>query len=175
MTLRAFNQGDVYYINMLLSDPKVTDDLGGPFSNTQSTEKLHDFIEASETHGYARMAVIQDGEFAGYVGVMHNDTPGHPFGPHDEIGWRLLPSFWGKGIALQAARLAVSDSFYRVGLPHVLAYTTASNLRSQAVMTRLGMTRMPDLDFEEHYPPIGAWKGLVWRISAEDHRAGGIE
>ncbi|MEM7732510.1 MAG: GNAT family N-acetyltransferase [Pseudomonadota bacterium] len=132
-------------------------------------------MTAHSTHGYARMAVFDGAGFAGYVGVMHHDGANHPLGPHDEIGWRLLPTFWGKGIALQAARRTLFDVFDRVGLPHVLAYTTATNLPSQAVMTRLGMTRRPDLDFEEHYPPIGIWQGHTWRISASDHRAGGME
>lgn len=158
-----------------MTDPKVTFDLGGPFSAVEVEERLRTCVTAYKTHGYARMAVFDGPDFAGYVGIMHNDTPGHPLGPHDEIGWRLLPAFWGKGIAVRAARLALSDVFDRVGLPHVLAYTGPDNLRSQAVMVRLGMTRREDMDFEEHYPPIGLWKGLTWRITAGDHRAGGIE
>lgn len=175
VTLRPFTEKDHHLISALMTDPKVTFDLGGPFSAVEVEERLRTCVMAYKTHGYARMAVFDGPDFAGYVGIMHNDTPGHPLGPHDEIGWRLLPAFWGKGIAVRAARLALSDVFDRVGLPHVLAYTGPDNLRSQAVMARLGMTRRKDMDFEEHYPPIGLWKGLTWRITAGDHRAGGIE
>jgi RimJ/RimL family protein N-acetyltransferase len=42
----------------------------------------------------------------------------------------------------------IADAFSRVGLSEVWAYTSPHNLRSQAVMTRLGLTRRPDLDFE---------------------------
>ena len=36
----------------------------------------------------------------------------------------------------------------------VFAFTGAANLRSQAVMVRLGMTRTPDLDFD--HPKLAA-------------------
>ena len=138
-------------------------------------ERLHCYIAAQKTHGYARLSVSYGAHFAGYVGVMHHEGRDHSLGPHDEIGRRILPEFWGKGIATKAAQIVLQDVFERVGLHHVLAYTGPSNLRSQAVMMRLGMTRRPDLDFEEVYPPIGIWHGLTWRIEAPDHVRGGME
>jgi hypothetical protein len=46
-------------------------------------------------------------------------------------------------------------------LSEVLAYTTADNLRSRAVMTRLRLRRDPARDFGQPYP-LGLWHGLVW-------------
>ncbi|MEO0772753.1 MAG: GNAT family N-acetyltransferase [Pseudomonadota bacterium] len=175
LNLRRFEPRDLHDLNRLLTDPQVTHDLGGPFTPVDVEERLHCYLKAQDTHGYARMAAFLGPDFAGYVGIMHQDGKDHPLGPHDEIGWRILPAFWGKGIATKAAHIALQDVFDRVGLPHVLAYTTATNLPSQAVMTRLGMTRRPDMDFEEVYPPIGTWQGLTWRITASDYRAGGME
>ena len=49
--------------------------------------------------GYGRWCVeTRAGEFLGYVGVMPS-PPGHPLGPHAEIGWRLARSAWGHGYA----------------------------------------------------------------------------
>lgn len=175
LKLRPFETKDLNNFSTLHSNPKVMHDLGGPITRTEAEEKLQGYISAYHTHGYARMAVFYDADFAGYVGVMHHDGADHPLGPHDEIGWRLLPAFWGQGIAVEAARLTLSDVFGRVGLPLVLAYTGPDNLASRAVMQRLGMTRTPNLDFEETYPPVGIWQGLTWRITAQDHRGGGIE
>jgi RimJ/RimL family protein N-acetyltransferase len=43
----------------------------------------------------------------------------------------------------------------------VLAYTAIDNLRSQAVMERLGLRRDPMLDFDVLYDDV-PWHGLVW-------------
>ena len=46
-------------------------------------------------------------------------------------------------------------------LKEVLAYTSADNVRSQAVIARLNMQRAATLDYSE---PLGkgVWHGLVW-------------
>ena len=49
----------------------------------------------------------------------------------------------------------------RVGLGEVLAYTSADNVRSQAVMRRLGFRREPTRDFDAVYGDR-PWHGLVW-------------
>ncbi len=56
-----------------------------------------------------------------------------------EIGWHLHPDSWGKGYASEAAR-AVLDHAFAHGLDEVLAVTHLDNVRSQAVMARVGLT-----------------------------------
>ncbi len=72
-----------------------------------------------------------------------------------EIGWRLARSAWGHGYATEAARAVLAFGFDTLELPEILAVTTATNLRSQAVMTRLGMTRDPAGDFDDLDAPEG--------------------
>ncbi|RCS21655.1 N-acetyltransferase [Phyllobacterium salinisoli] len=67
-----------------------------------------------------------------------------------EIGWRLARVAWGKGYATEAAKAALYDVFTRVGLRKVLACTDRYNLRSQAVIMRLGLERDPSRDFNRH-------------------------
>lgn len=101
------------------------------------------------------------GGFLGYGGIVPH-TDDHPLGEHWDIGWRLSRNAWGHGYATEAATAALIDAFERLGLPQVLAYTAAENVRSQAVMNRLGMQRRVDLDFAGHYDGYGLWNGLVW-------------
>ena len=44
----------------------------------------------------------------------------------------------------------------------IVSYTSADNLRSQAVMARLGLQREPWRDFTAEYERVGLWRGLVW-------------
>jgi RimJ/RimL family protein N-acetyltransferase len=93
--------------------------------------------------------------------------PGHPLGPHADIGWRLVPSAWGRGYATEAATASLRDVFARAHLKEVLAYTSADNFRSRAVIARLNMQRAASLDYSE---PLGSgvWHGLVWIARPEN-------
>jgi RimJ/RimL family protein N-acetyltransferase len=99
-------------------------------------------------------------QFIGYAGPMLAPD-GHPLGPHAEIGWRLIRSAWGRGYATEAAKAALQDAFRRLGSTELLAYTSPENLRSQAVMSRLGLERDETRDFI--LTERGStWHGLVW-------------
>jgi RimJ/RimL family protein N-acetyltransferase len=129
--------------------------------------KFDRYVAAFEQHGFCRwMLEDSDGQFLGYAGIMPS-RPGHPLGLHADIGWRLQRSAWGQGYATEAARLSLRDVFKRTHLKEVLAYTSADNIRSQAIMRRLNMQRAASLD---HSEPLGAgiWQGLVWIARPKD-------
>ncbi|GAA4566629.1 hypothetical protein GCM10023193_43710 [Planotetraspora kaengkrachanensis] len=105
-------------------------------------------------------------EFVGRVGL---DEVGEdmPFEGVD-IGWRLVRSAWGHGYATEAALACLAFGFEVLGLPAPVASTTVDNLRSQAVMRRIGMTRDPADDFEDPSVPEGPLRQCVlYRTLAE--------
>ena len=161
LTLRPWRETDRPAFAALNADPEVAADLGGPLSRAASDAKLDRYRSTFERHGFSRLA-IEDARqaFVGYSGIVPA-RPGHPLGPHIEIGWRLVRTAWGKGYATEAACAVLQDAFGRLGVREVLAYTAADNARSQAVMARLGMQRDPSRDFDA---PHGdrPWHGLVW-------------
>lgn len=66
--------------------------------------------------------------------------------PLHEIGWRLARAAWGRGDATHAARLALAFARDTLRLPGVVSFTATTNLRSRAVMERLGMSHRGDFD-----------------------------
>lgn len=145
------------------ADPEVMFDLGGPISQAESDAKFNRYSTAYAEHGLSRWAVEgADGTFLGYAGVMPRPLPGHPLGPHFEVGWRFTRGAWGNGYATESARAALDDVFRRTGLEEVVSYTGANNARSQAVMARLGLRRDTSRDFTAKYDRVGSWQGLVW-------------
>lgn len=130
------------------ADPEVMHDQG-PFSRIESDAKLDRYAANFERLGYGRMALeSSDGEFLGYVGIMPVAPPqAKVLGPGVEIGWRMVRCAWGQGLVTEAARAALDDGFARFGFPEVLSYTSPTNLRSQGVMRRLGLTRQAERDF----------------------------
>ncbi len=59
-----------------------------------------------------------------------------------EIGWHFRPASWGFGYATEAAKRVCQVAFEQLALSVLLAVTDPKNVRSQAVMHRLGM--IPD-------------------------------
>ena len=160
--LRCWGRTDAAAFAAMHADPEVMHDYGGPISRTDSDAKLDRYVATYDEHGFCRWAIeSHEGAFLGYAGVMPS-RPGHPLGPHCEIGWRLVRRAWGHGYATEAARAALDDAFTRVGLAQVIAYTAADNLRSQAVMDRLHMRRDPSRDFMADFATAKGWRGLVW-------------
>jgi RimJ/RimL family protein N-acetyltransferase len=149
LRLRTWRESDRDAFAMLNAAPEVTWDLGGPLDRTESDAKFDRYVATFERHG-----------------VMPS-RHGHPLGPHADIGWRLVHAAWGQGYATEAAKASLRDVFARVRLKEVLAYTSADNVRSRAVIQRLKLQRAASLDYSE---PLGAgmWQGMVWRARPED-------
>ncbi len=162
LRLRPWRESDRDAFAALNADPQVARDLGGPLSRAASDAKLDRYIDTFRRHGFCRWAIeTRDGDFLGYAGVMP-PREDHPLYPHCEVGWRLERDAWGHGHATEAARAALDDVFTRVGLTEVVSFTAANNLRSQAVMARLNLTRDVSRDFTLHDERMGPWHGLVW-------------
>ena len=161
LRLRPWREDDRDAFAALTADPEVMRDLGGPLDRAGSDAKLDRYRAAFDRHGVCRWAVESlTGGFLGYAGIMPLE-PDHPLGPGVEIGWRLVRRAWGQGYATEAAAAALQDGFGRLGFSEVLAYTAPDNLRSQAVMARLGLRRDPSRDFTAVHDGA-AWQGLVW-------------
>lgn len=161
LILRSWRETDRDSFAAMNADSEVMRDLGGPLDRAQSDAKFDRYVATFERHGFCRWALEDsEGRFAGYTRVMPAG-PDHPLGSHAEIGWRLVRSAWGLGYATEAAKPALEDIFARVGLDEVLSYTSADNLRSRAVMERLGLRRDRARDFSGVYGGE-TWHGLVW-------------
>jgi len=76
--------------------------------------------------------------FIGFVG-LNSYADGLPFSPCVEIGWRLAFEHWGNGFATEAATKCLSLGFTKFELQKIVSFTTLNNIRSQHVMSKIGM------------------------------------
>jgi RimJ/RimL family protein N-acetyltransferase len=115
---------------------------------TPSDARYERYRDTFEKLGFCRWAVERrsDGKFLGYTGIIPPPSD-HPLARDVEIGWRLIRESWGYGYATEAARAALRDGFVRCKLTKVYSYAWTENLRSQAVMRRIGLQRVETLDF----------------------------
>jgi RimJ/RimL family protein N-acetyltransferase len=156
LLLRRFHDGDREPFAAVNADPRVMRHLVAPLDRADSDAFVDLIEDRFAEHGYSLWAVevIGGPPFVGYVGLWDARFDA-PFTPAVEIGWRLAYRAWGHGYATEAARAAVDDGFVRCGLDEILSFTAAVNLRSRAVMGRLGLARDPEGDFEHPSVPVG--------------------
>jgi RimJ/RimL family protein N-acetyltransferase len=108
------------------------------------------------------------GAFLGFTGLMQASVEAH-FTPAIEVGWRLARRAWGHGYATEAALASLEFGFADVGLAEIVSFTSAANVRSWAVMERIGMTRDPADDFDHPGlpPPHPLRRHVLYRASAD--------
>ncbi len=150
----------------LNADPAVRQFLGPTLTPEQSLASIRRFQTSIAQHGFGFWAleVTATAEFIGFVGLDVVD-PGVPFAGV-EIGWRLARSAWGHGYASEAALAVLRFARGELGLSEVVAVTAETNLRSQAVMRRLGLVEEPAYGFDDPTAPV--LRQVVYRTTWPD-------
>jgi RimJ/RimL family protein N-acetyltransferase len=123
-------------------DPEVTRHIAGPWGDPIAHRQFVQYrITREYPPGLGYWSIRERSEpdrFIGWVLLI----PDHGSGPDVEIGWRLVRSAWGRGIASEAARALVAHAFETVRLPRVIADIAAENHASLRVAHKLGMHRV---------------------------------
>jgi RimJ/RimL family protein N-acetyltransferase len=156
LRLRRWRSEDLPAFAALNADPEVMRYFPETLDRAASDALAERIVAHFEQHGIGPWAVEIPGvaEFAGFVGLMVLTFEAH-FTPCVEIGWRLARSAWGHGYAAEGARAALDCAFDKLRLDEVVSMTVPANLRSRAVMERLGMTRLEADDFDHPRLPKG--------------------
>ncbi|GAC1590382.1 MAG: GNAT family N-acetyltransferase [Acidimicrobiales bacterium] len=171
--LRRWNESDREPFAALNADPVVMEHFPAILSTPESDALVDRIEEHFDRCGYGLWAVEVPGltAFAGYVGLL-DATFDAPFTPALEIGWRLGARWWGRGIATEAARAVLRMAFTELGQSEIVSFTAVSNLRSRAVMMRLGMHQDPGGDFDHPRVPADSpiRHHVLYRLGAEEWR-----
>lgn len=156
LILRDWQPEDVAAFAALNGNPRVMEYLPAVLDRAGSDALLGRIRDHDARHGFALWAVEVKGgpSFVGAIGLLRvPDTL--PFHSALELAWRLDAPFWGHGYATEAARRCLEMAFADLGAERVVAYTVPANMRSRAVMERLGLRRVADGDFDHPALPEG--------------------
>ena len=140
LRLRQWRESDLAPFAALAADPEVMAFLL-PLPTRADSDALAERLKARiDENGWGFWAVEHkdSGEFAGFTG-LNVPLAALPFSPCVEIGWRFGRKWWRQGFASEAARGALQIGFERLGFDEIVAFTAVGNLRSAAVMERIGM------------------------------------
>ena len=149
LLLREWRDADREPFAELNADPRVAEFLSGTRDRAASDAFVDGIIARwfSDGHGLWAVERREDEAFLGFVGLAAPSFEA-AFTPCVEVGWRLAPAAWGHGYATEGARAAVRFGFEDIGLEEIVSFTVPDNVRSRAVMERLGMTHDPADDFD---------------------------
>ena len=148
LVMRSWREEDVVPFQRICSDPEVMATLG-PSLDIDATAARIAWMrghEAANGHCFWALERQSDARLIGWCGVIRGDMA--PVADKVEIGWRLARDCWGAGYASEAARGAAAWTFKNLPDDEIRAITWQDNVRSRAVMERLGMQYCADLDFD---------------------------
>ncbi len=148
---------DLFAMN---SDPKVMHYLGPPQTRDEVAANITRQQAKWAQYGFGWWSVIER-ETDALIGAACLQHLGHAEANPLEIGWRLRPSWHGKGYATEAGRAAMDYGFDVIGESRLMAVTELENKASARVMERLGMTY---IGIQTHYDVAC----LTYEIKRED-------
>jgi RimJ/RimL family protein N-acetyltransferase len=159
--LEPWGEGDLPLLEKLLGDAEMTEHLGGPESAEKIAERQLRYVRLADAGNDRMFRIIDDStdEAVGSVGYWEKAWRGEQV---YEMGWLVLPSFQGRGIAGMASAKAIararSDGRHRF----MHAFPSVDNARSNAICRKLGFSLLEACDFE--YPPGNVMRCNDWRL-----------
>lgn len=176
LRLRGWRDPDREPFAALNADPEVMAHFPSTLSRATSDMLVDLTMDGWAENGFGLWVLerVEDGRFLGFTGLARPSFEAH-FTPAVEVGWRLARHAWGQGFATEAARVALAFGFETVGLEEIVSFTVPANVRSRAVMERIGMHHDPADDFDHPKLPDGhpLRRHVLYRLVRAESRGEG--
>ena len=130
-------EADFDELARMFADPKVGATLGGVRSRNQARVLFDRYVEHWERHDFG-LWVMRDpdtGTYIGRGGLRIWEIDGRE---EIEVGYALMPEYWGRGLATELARESVCIGFTVLGRPELISFTLPTNWASRRVMEKAG-------------------------------------
>ncbi|WP_261886109.1 GNAT family N-acetyltransferase [Vibrio pomeroyi] len=138
LRLRMITPRDATFIQRLYSSEDFLRYIGDKEIN--DTEKAVEYIKNNILKMHQEKGVCllmveikETSTPIGICGLIKRDT----LESHD-IGYGFVPEFYGQGFAREAAKVIIEQAKQNADIDHLVAITTSDNIRSIALLTKLG-------------------------------------
>jgi RimJ/RimL family protein N-acetyltransferase len=146
LKLRAWGEADFEAYAEIYADDVHARYIGGACSRNDAWRRMAAFVGHWVLRGYGLWALEgrTDGAFKGWAGLWN------PEGwPEPEVGWGLVASARGQGIATEAASRARLYAYETLGWTTAISLIVMANLPSIRVAERLGARLERTLNFRD--------------------------
>lgn len=154
LKMREFSAEDAAFVLRLLNEPSFIEFIGdrGVRNLFDAKRYLHDGPMTSyrqHGHGLLHLSLKEGDVPIGMCGLVKRDTL-----PDPDIGFALLPAFWGRGYVTEAAEAVLQHGQKTLGIRVVLGITTPGNARSIAVLQKLGLSFIEEKPLGDRPEPL---------------------
>lgn len=146
--LRELGQADIDSLRKILQDEQTMYAYEGAFEEKEVQHWLDKQIENYRRDEFGLWAVIlkETDEMIGQCGLTWQNFAGQKV---LEVGYLFQRAFWHKGYAIEAAQACKTYAFEDLQAEEVFSIIRDTNIASQKVAERNGMTRCGE--FVKHY------------------------
>ncbi|MEM7595357.1 MAG: GNAT family N-acetyltransferase [Cyanobacteria bacterium P01_A01_bin.83] len=119
------------------SNPQVMANMGGIWTHEKTLKKIKYNVQHWSQYGHGQWTFF-DKTTKNFIGrggirkVILNDKS------EVELGYALMPEFWGHGLAMEIGEKALSIAFNQFKYSSVVCFTLTNNKKSQRVMEKIG-------------------------------------
>jgi RimJ/RimL family protein N-acetyltransferase len=133
-------------------DPEVMKELGGP-ADPDDLERVHRMRVETVARGEWYFVIVpeQSGPPVGAIGVWESTLAGAKV---DEVGWMVLPSFQGRGIASGALSLLIERARSEPRFERIHAFPGVSNGPSNALCRKFGFVHVEKMEVKFRDRPL---------------------
>jgi RimJ/RimL family protein N-acetyltransferase len=173
MVLRRFTEVDARPLAALYGDPQVMRFITREPPTSAEVESsilpayLREYRELADGLGSFAAVEKATGQMAGRFSLKPANSYGLTGGT--ELGYRLFPASWGRGLATEGARALIGSAFEHLHLDRVVATTMADNTGSWGVLEKCGMRRVKTFYYPDAHLMPGAEHGdFIYELTRND-------
>ena len=164
LILREFHDEDIGRLAELMANRDFMRFSLGPYTREQTQTVLQKFLSWNQAGLPSQFAVVirENKNLLGYCGFLH-----HPEVPEEvEIGYRLDPAYWNRGLITEAACAARDYAFLDLKLPRVISLIHPENIPSRRVAEKIGMTPEKEITFRGFPTTVFALSQEQWQAAS---------
>jgi len=173
LILRKFSAADLDRLAELTANPGFMRFSGGSVLNREQAEAMLERLLAPERLGKpSQFAVIlrENDRLIGYCGFFLQLVDEVE---ELEIGYRLDPEYWQRGIATEAARAVRDHAFRDLQVDRVISLIVPENSPSKRVAEKNGMRLEKQTTFRGFRTQVFALSREEWKRQMQAHLDGG--
>lgn len=148
LILREMTADDAQIMFDMNNDPEVIRYTGdGPFASVEATRDFLANYYARQKPGTGRWGIEEKatGELIGWAGIKYEEDSGAY-----DVGYRLMRSHWGRGVATEAARACIAYAFEQLHVKEIIGRVMHDNIASIRVLEKLGLRYLHEDRCQDH-------------------------